>query len=671
MVPPAPLHRLVASEGVFSANLQIRQMLQLLAKHHQLSLRDLKRLMESYLLDHDPTSLNLGIPKPSGMHVKDMFRADMFCSGANPLPPARVKLRPLAMDKYHKTCCSSCRAAHCILPSCYYSSMRRCITHGWLPTIAPVITPVYHSRGNSPALNSYPASVNAEFATMLTNAVVVAAPAHHPSDLPRYISPMSLVFKNSDMYRAKELGRVLIVDQQSLDRANHSLERLHLKSVKIRLVTNTTQPGVNAAALTPPFRYPALLDATKIVVRNGYLVKVDFTRHYNTFGFADEVLRFFCFWWLGEMMWFLMVFFGFAAAPYYISTFSSEVQAWLNAAGIPSCHMMDDFLMSAPTLVGCRSHLRFFLQLCADVGLVIQASKTEQGQEITFIGFLLSTTRMSIRMEKVQCRAMLLELSSCLRDIAANIRLPTSTIAHICGKLNWYAEVVQTGRVMLRCWWDYLRLPHHALPSPSLRQQLLTDSSWWSARLATWGADGVDGVEYPILSVSELLANPAKFQVVQSDASGVDGFGFFHGAIDDDNPSFVSRSFPATQSRRSSHALELAALASFLQFDATPDCLLVWVTDSSSGVWSVNKGRCHAEEDLLIVREILTIADDRRIQLLALWVPRDLNQLADYLSHLSSMLNRDEVRGRLSDLAAAAEGGGGARSGSAAAAPSS
>ena len=107
--------------------------------------------------------------------------------------------------------------------------------------------------------------------------------------------------------------------------------------------------------------------------------------------------------------------------------------------------------------MGCRSQLRFFLQLYADVGLVIQASKTEQGQEITFIGFLLSITRMSIRMEKVQCRAMLLELSSCLRDIAANNRLPTSTIAHICGKLNWYAEVVQTDRVMLRCWWDYLR----------------------------------------------------------------------------------------------------------------------------------------------------------------------------------------------------------------------
>ena len=129
--------------------------------------------------------------------------------------------------------------------------------------------------------------------------------------------------------------------------------------------------------------------------------------------------------------------------------------------------------------------------------------------------------------------------------------------------------------------------------------------------------------------------------MVQSDASGVDGFGFFYGTIDDDNPSFVSRSFPATQSRRSSHALELAALASFLQFDATPNCLLVWVTDSSAGVWSVNKGRCHVEEDLL---QILTIADDRRIQLLALLVPREINQSADYLSHLSYMLNREEVR---------------------------
>ena len=633
-------------------------MLQLLAQHRQLSLRDLKRLMESYLLQRDPTSVTIGIVKPSGMHVRDMFRPDMFCSGSNPLPPHRVRLHPLRMDHYHKLSCASCRAAHTILPSCYYSSLRRCITHGWLPTIIPPISPAYHSRGNSPLLQSYAASVSAEFSTMLSHSVVAPAPPWRPGDPVRYVSPMSLVIKNSDMYRAKELARVLITDQASLDRANRRLLALHLKPVKVRLVTNTTQPGVNAAALTPPFRYPSLMEAIKILVRNGYMAKVDFTRHYNAFGFAEEVSRFFCFLWFGRMMWFMMVFFGFSAAPYYISTFSSEIQAWLIALGIASCHMMDDFLITAPTKATCDADLATLLLLCHDVGLVIQESKTEQGQEITFLGFLISTIRMTIRMEKVQCRAMLLELVSCLHDVEFNRRLPTSTIAHICGKLNWYAEVVQTGRVMLRCWWDYLRLPHHQLPSPSLRQRLLTDSAWWSAMLTTWGNDAVAGNEYPILSMDELLTQPHLLQVVQSDASGIDGFGFFYGAVDEVDPRYVCRSFPPEQSRHSSHALELFALASFLEQDATSHCLLVWLTDSTSCVWSVNKGRCHAEEDLVIVRRILMAADSKHIQLLSLWVPRESNQLADYLSHFSSLINREEVRGRLSSLAQTAQLGG-------------
>jgi hypothetical protein len=32
-----------------------------------------------------------------------------------------------------------------------------------------------------------------------------------------------------------------------------------------------------------------------------------------------------------------------------------------------------------------------------------------------------------------------------------------------------------------------------------------------------------------------------------------------------------------------------------------------------------------------------------RLQIVALWVPRELNDLADYLSHLSFLVDRDHV----------------------------
>ena len=80
--------------------------------------------------------------------------------------------------------------------------------------------------------------------------------------------------------------------------------------------------------------------------------------------------------------------------------------------------------------------------------------------------------------------------------------------------------------------------------------------------------------------------------------------------------------------------------------------MLLWVTDSLSGAWSVNKGRCKEKAGLLTLAYIYARADELKILLVALGVPRDLNQMADYLSHLSSCLHRSEVSGCLRDLTA-------------------
>ena len=79
----------------------------------------------------------------------------------------------------------------------------------------------------------------------------------------------------------------------------------------------------------------------------------------------------------------------------------------------------------------------------------------------------------------------------------------------------------------------------------------------------------------------------------------------------------------------------------------------MWVSDSESAVWSVNKGRCDEEMALPYLSNMLQLCDDRSIQLLALWVPREENQLADYLSHYAFLSDRDVVSGWVSELASA------------------
>jgi hypothetical protein len=95
------------------------------------------------------------------------------------------------------------------------------------------------------------------------------------------------------------------------------------------------------------------------------------------------------------------------------------------------------------------------------------------------------------------------------------------------------------------------------------------------------------------------------------------------------------------------------ALEDFLQHHCPltlQNAILLWLTDNEGTTWSINKGSCSDPSSAAILARILHYCDMKHLQILALWVPRERNQLADYLSHLSTYLDRDEVAGRISQL---------------------
>jgi hypothetical protein len=182
------------------------------------------------------------------------------------------------------------------------------------------------------------------------------------------------------------------------------------------------------------------------------------------------------------------------------------------------------------------------------------------------------------------------------------------------------------------------------------------DARWWKGVVQKWEDDTHGGIEYPILSVEELLANPAAIHVVQSDASGEDGFGYFYGDLGDEEASFVARQWEGNAELTdewyndplqwtTSHDSEMKGLLHFVQDTDKRNVMLIWVSDCLSAVWSVNKGRCREALGLITLTEILGVCDEKRLLIVALWVPRELNAYADYLSHLTAYLGRSEVRG--------------------------
>ncbi len=274
---------------------------------------------------------------------------------------------------------------------------------------------------------------------------------------------------------------------------------------------------------------------------------------------------------------------------------------------------------------------------------MIQIEKNEIGQRLVFLGILIDTVRMMVSFDSTQAKGMRAQLATYLDRIRMGYDLDLGTIRHVAGSLNWYAEVVQSGRTRLRAWWSYLR--YGSKLKLGLKLRLVQDTEWWLELLGRWSEGGVMGVEYPNLNAEELASDDNSIWVVQSDASGPDGFGYYHGSLMGDAHQYVSRVWGGEYLFGSSHNGEMQSLLHFLRHTAERCKVLVWISDSLSAVWSVNKGRCGADGSLAVLNEILRLCDVYHLQLLALWVPREDNMYADYLSHLASSLCREEVVG--------------------------
>ena len=135
-----------------------------------------------------------------------------------------------------------------------------------------------------------------------------------------------------------------------------------------------------------------------------------------------------------------------------------------------------------------------------------------------------------------------------------------------------------------------------------------------------------------------------------SDSSGDEAFGYFHGVAANGDPAYTSVAWPPGFKPPSSMNGELLALLHFVSEMTLTDCLLVWVSDSLSGVQALNAGRAKQARDLEIISGILGGCDEARVAVVGLWVPREENTLADYLSHLAVYLGVGRVDGDISDL---------------------
>ena len=617
----------------------IKEFLSSLARRGQFSMGGLKRAVHAIWKSVAPSVQD---SRPDCFDPRAMYDPKLFIPGPRPVVST---LNPIAMTTYHLSICIGCRASGKIVSDCYFAGMLRCITHGWQPPLdVRSITP-RKQLGNSPKVQLFRAQVEKEFATMIEHGVVELIPADWNLSRSRvYQNPLGAVIKNSDIQRAQALVGVKVIDSSSLAIASEKLIAQGQPKIKCRITTDCTGSGLNDATYSPSFRYPSLSEGLKLVERDCFLAKGDISRYFNSFPFSSSIYRFFAFLLFGLWYWFTKLPFGFTSCPYYTSTWGAEFYQWFLAMGISSCFMVDDWLVAGSTHDEAKSKMMKISTVLEAIGLSMAVEKFDCSQRLVFIGFLIDTVSMTIRIDSVQAEGFKLQLIQYQEILHRENMLSVSVRRHIAGKLNWYSEVVQTGRLHVHWFWKYADDLTVSI-DPLLLRSLDLDLTWWIALLDSWAHGRNSGREYPILSGSELVKSPSLLELVQSDASGDDGFGYVFSSLGSDEYHWYSAQWPLDNKCTQSHEGELRALHHYVLHNSHGGKIIVWITDSQSACWTVNRGHCSDPRAFPFLKEIYEHLDSCALQLVALWVPRELNDFPDYLSHYAMSISRFEASG--------------------------
>ena len=275
--------------------------------------------------------------------------------------------------------------------------------------------------------------------------------------------------------RARVLVGVEVIDQQSMDTASEKLIEKGYPALKARIATDLSATGVNRAAYCPPFRYPGPSDGLAIVRRGCWLAKGDVSRYFFEFPIAKEAYSLFLIVYLSVWYVFVRCCFGFSPCPYYCSTWSVEFRTWALSEGIPCSHMVDDWITRRDTKAEAMANIRRISKILEIAGFTMGLDKEEVGQRIVFLGLLIDTVRMRVSIDSTQAKGFCIQLQQYLEMLEGDMDVDEGTVRHVCGKLNWYCEVVQSGRVHTRMWWAYNKHGSHLRE----REALKDETRWW------------------------------------------------------------------------------------------------------------------------------------------------------------------------------------------------
>ncbi|GLC39197.1 hypothetical protein PLESTM_000862900 [Pleodorina starrii] len=380
---------------------------------------------------------------------------------------------------------------------------------------------------------------------------------------------------------------------------------------------------VNQYVYCPKFKFEKLTDLEQIFQPNDLLISADLTNSYWQLRMREDACDYLGFEWDGRFYVFTVLPFGLVSAPWAFSKLMREFSAYLRGKGFRLINYLDDFLfLLGPDRATASKRRDEIVREFERAGVALNKEKSvlSPTSVVRCLGYLVDSAKGVFAIPQDRWESF----QRAVDEALARPSIPARTLARVVGHaVSMYVVIGRLGRLFTRA-----------------STALLPDRWGWSSEVTVTPAVREELRFWQSLDRERLtspIRRPPEVNTleVNTDASATGWAGVVSGpGLRTVHP--VARGYLSGDMRRTSSGnRELAAI--FFSLESLKDELngrrVHLLTDSQNAERIVDHGsrKAHLQEWAL---KIFWWCKEHQVQLSVSWIPRELNEVADYFSKL-------------------------------------
>lgn len=196
------------------------------------------------------------------------------------------------------------------------------------------------------------------------------------------------------------------------------------------------------------FKMDNILTALKLMRPKCFMASVDLKDAYYSVPIALEDRKFLKFEWKGAYYQYTCLPNGLACAPRLFTKILKPIYAHLHSVGHVSMGHIDDSFLVGYTRSACELNIQHTVECFDSLGFVIHPEKSVliPTQELEFLGFLLNSISMTIRLPPSKAA----HVKSACENLLSKTKVTIRELAHVIGLLVSSLPGVQFGRLHYR-----------------------------------------------------------------------------------------------------------------------------------------------------------------------------------------------------------------------------